>query len=67
MGTTFKGFKLPIEEKEKREKKLIITINNFYLMKLLKSILKIYLDGTKKNCFWLTTGNTYVPWMTGKE
>ena len=37
------------------------------MKKLLKKLYNQYMDATTKNCFWLITGSTYVPWMTGKE
>lgn len=37
------------------------------MKKILKKWFKNYMEATMKNNFWLTTGCTYVPWMTGKE
>lgn len=37
------------------------------MKKILKKMFKNYVDSTIKTNIWLTTGCTYVPWMTGKE
>lgn len=34
---------------------------------ILKKLFKTYMEATKTNTLWLTTGCTYVPWRTGKE